>query len=134
MRQQHPIGLVPILYERARRLRREMTPAEAILWRNLRNRRFGGVKFRRQHPIDWYIADFFCAEARLIPELDGESHLGKEERDSQRQAYIESHNLRIVRFWNSEVYDELEWVLHCIDLALTTHLVSDLPNVAKQTD
>jgi very-short-patch-repair endonuclease len=107
---------VPVLY--ARQLRAEMTPAERILWRKLRNRRFGGAKFRRQQPLDWYIADFFCAAARLVIELDGDSHMGKEERDARRQAYIESHNLRVLRFWNFEVYDDLEWVLDCIDCAL----------------
>ena len=107
---------VPVLDARA--LRTEMTPAERIIWRKLRNRRFAGAKFRRQHPIDWYVADFFCASARLVIELDGDSHMGKEERDARRQAYIESHDLRVIRFWNFEVYDELEWVLDCIALAL----------------
>ena len=69
MKRKYPTGIVPVLYERARQLRRDMTPAESILWKHLRNRRFGGSKFRRQQPIDWYIADFFCAEARLIVEL-----------------------------------------------------------------
>ncbi len=110
----YPTGHVPVIYERARRLRREPTPAERILWKELRNRRFGGLKFRRQQPIDCYIADFFCATARVVIELDGDSHMGKAERDALRQAYIESHDLRVVRFWNSEVYDELEWVLDSI--------------------
>ena len=111
---------IAVLY--ARRLRAETTPAERILWRELRNRRFAGAKFRRQQPLDWYIADFFCAEARLVIELDGDSHMGKEERDALRQAYIESHDLRVIRFWNFEVYDELVWVLdsiaHALDEAL----------------
>ena len=107
---------VPLLY--ARQLRANMTPAEGILWRELRNRRFAGVKFRRQQPLDCYIADFFCAAARLVIELDGDSHMGKEERDAQRQIYIESHGIRVIRFWNVEVYDELGWVLDCIDHAL----------------
>jgi very-short-patch-repair endonuclease len=103
----YPTGRIPLLYERARRLRKEMTPAERILWTQLRNRRFAGFKFRRQQPIDYYIADFFCASARVVIELDGDSHLGKEDRDACRQAYIASHDLRVIRFWNSEVYDEL---------------------------
>jgi very-short-patch-repair endonuclease len=107
---------IPVLY--ARQLRAEMTPAERIMWKKLRNRRFAEAKFRRQQPIDWYIADFFCAEARLVLELDGESHMGKEERDANRQVYIESHGLRVMRFWNFEVYEELPWVLDCIGFAL----------------
>lgn len=102
----------------ARRLRHDMTPAEVIVWRELRNRRFGGVKFRRQQPLDRYIADFFCAEARLVIELDGDSHVGKEERDARRQEYIESRGIHVIRFWNCEVYDELPWVLDCISRAL----------------
>jgi very-short-patch-repair endonuclease len=115
---------IPLLYTRARRLRSEMTPAERILWKRLRNRRFANAKFRRQHPIDWYVADFFCAAARLVIELDGDSHMGKEERDTRRQAYIESHDIRVIRFWNVEVYDELGWVLDCIALALDQALPS----------
>lgn len=76
------IARVPVLY--ARRLRAEMTPAERIVWRKLRNRRFGHAKFRRQQPLDCYVADFFCAAARLVIELDGDSHMGKEERDAIR--------------------------------------------------
>ena len=105
-----------------------MTPAEAIVWRELRNRRFGGVKFRRQQPLDRYVADFFCAEARLVIELDGDSHMGKEERDANRQRYIESLGIRVIRFWNCEVYDELPWVLECIGHALDTAL-----DTAKRT-
>lgn len=91
-----------------------MTPAERILWTHLRNRRFAGFKFRRQQPIDHYIADFFCPSARVAIELDGDSHMGKDERDIARQAYIESHEIRVVRFWNTEVYGELEWDIDSI--------------------
>ena len=121
---------VPVLY--ARQLRAEMTPAERILWRKLRNRRFANAKFRRQQPLDWYIADFFCAEARLVIELDGDSHMGKEERDAFRQAYIESHDLRVIRFWNHEVYDELEWVLDCIGRVLDELMPPKPPETVAQ--
>lgn len=121
---------IPVLY--ARRLRAEMTPAERIVWQKLRNRRFASAKFRRQQPLDCYIADFFCAEARLVIELDGDSHMGKEERDALRQAYIESHDLRVLRFWNHEVYDELGWVLDCIARALDEALPQARPEDAPQ--
>lgn len=113
---------IPVLDTRARELRAAMTPAERILWRELRNRRFGTVKFRRQQPLDWYIADFFCASARLVIELDGDTHMGQEERDAQRTVYIESHDIRVIRFWNFEVYDNLNWVLDCIGHALDEQL------------
>src|SRR5947209_8061778 len=81
----------PRLIAHARRLRRELTPTEKLLWYQLRGRRFGGYRFRRQHIIDPYIADFYCADATLVIELDGETHLGKEEQDRCRQAYLESN-------------------------------------------
>ncbi len=98
----------------ARALRREMTPAEAILWLYLRDRRFDGFKFRRQQPVDHYVVDFFCPAARLVVELDGESHVGKEPHDAVRQAYLESQGLRVLRFWNHEVYEDKEAVLDTI--------------------
>jgi very-short-patch-repair endonuclease len=104
----------PRPYAIARRLRRELTPAEKILWGQLRNRRFAGFKFRRQQPIDRYVADFFCAAARLVVELDGESHVGKDVHDATRQAYLETQGLRVVRFWNTLVYDDLDTVLEVI--------------------
>jgi very-short-patch-repair endonuclease len=94
-----------------------MTPAEAILWRHLRDRRFDGFKFRRQQPVDQYVVDFFCPAARLVVELDGESHIGKEPHDASRQAYLESQGLLVLRFWNHAVYDDKDAVLDAIWMA-----------------
>src|SRR5207249_4194993 len=80
--------------ERARELRREMTPTEKRLWSHLRGRRFAGFKFRRQTPVAGYIADFYCAQACLIIELDGESHIGKEARDENRQQMLETKGVQ----------------------------------------
>src|SRR5665213_328929 len=104
----------PIQKERARRLRRELTPAERILWTELRGRRFAGLKFRRQHPFGPFILDFYCAEASLVVEIDGESHVGKEPADKGRQSWLEAHGLTVVRFWNNEVYDDHEAVVEAI--------------------
>ena len=101
-------------HERARELRRNMTPAETILWRQVRGRRFMGFKFRRQHPIGPYFADFVCHECKLILELDGESHLGQEVPDSLRTDYLQTHGWLVLRFWNNQMYDELESVLEAI--------------------
>ena len=68
------------LTDRARNLRRDLTPAEKILWPILRNRAFGGLKFRRQQEIGPFIVDFFCAAVRVVVELDGESHVGRKRR------------------------------------------------------
>jgi very-short-patch-repair endonuclease len=100
--------------ERARALRRVSTPAEQILWRDLRNRRFAGFKFRRQHPVSPFIPDFYCAAIALIIELDGESHLGKEQPDKDRQDWFEAHGFKVLRFWNNEIYDDHEAVQEAI--------------------
>jgi very-short-patch-repair endonuclease len=99
---------------RARELRRNATPAEVILWRELRDRRFAGFKFRRQWPVGPYVVDFYCRAGRLIVELDGESHVGKEAADQFRQAALEGCGYKVLRFWNPDVYDDLDCVLEAI--------------------
>jgi very-short-patch-repair endonuclease len=100
--------------DRARQLRRELTPAERILWREVRNRRFAGFKFRRQHPIGSFFADFACCECWLIVELDGETHLGREDRDEERTRFLQAQGWLVLRFWNTQVYEELEDVSEAI--------------------
>jgi very-short-patch-repair endonuclease len=100
--------------QRARELRRAMTPTEKRLWSHLRGRRFTGFKFRRQTPIAGYIADFYCAQARLIIELDGESHVGREDHDENRRQAIEARGFKVLRVWDTEVYDEMDAVLELI--------------------
>ncbi|HLY04129.1 MAG TPA: endonuclease domain-containing protein [Rhizomicrobium sp.] len=99
---------------RARALRRRLTKAETILWSRLRGG-IGGMRFRRQHPIGPYIADFACIRARLVLELDGATH-GTDEQahDARREAYLRSQHWRIVRIRNELVYDSLERVLDVI--------------------
>jgi very-short-patch-repair endonuclease len=104
----------PLRRETARHLRKAMTPAEAKLWRHLRARRFAGYKFRRQHPIGPFFADMACQECRLVVEVDGETHLGNELRDEQRTRFMQSQCWLVLRFWNNEVYDDLEPVLEVI--------------------
>jgi len=99
---------------RARELRQELTPTEKRLWPQLRGRRFAGFKFRRQTPIAGYIADFYCAKVRLIIELDGESHIGKEEHDEDRRQALEAQGFKVLRFWDTDVYDDLQAVLEAI--------------------
>jgi len=99
---------------RARRLRRDMTPAEKILWRELRGRRFDGFKFRRQQPVGPYFADFFCSALKLIVETDGASHLGKETSDARRTAWLSREGYRVLRIWDSELFEQREGVLNRI--------------------
>ena len=96
----------------ARRLRRDATDVENLLWQHLRNRQLGGLKFRRQATVGDAIADFFCAERRLIVELDGGQH--SEEADSERTAKLEVLGCRVIRFWNHEVIENLDGVLERI--------------------
>jgi adenine-specific DNA-methyltransferase len=106
----------PRLIQYARELRHDLAPAERILWQQLRGRRFAGYRFRRQHLIDPYIADFYCAAASLVVELDGETHLGadREEADRRRQRFLEDNGLCVLRFWNTDVFESLDAVMEVI--------------------
>jgi very-short-patch-repair endonuclease len=97
----------------AKRLRRDMTDVERILWSNLRGRRFERFKFRRQVPIGKYIADFVCFERSLIVELDGSQHEGSK-HDELRDAWLRSQGFRVVRFWNIDVLKALDGTLRAI--------------------
>jgi very-short-patch-repair endonuclease len=89
----------------ARRLRKKETWAEDLMWRWLRDRRFNGYKFRRQHPISDYSLDFFCEEAELAIELDGRHHgyPDQQSHDAKREKFFKSRGIRILRFWNSHL-------------------------------
>jgi adenine-specific DNA-methyltransferase len=107
-----------MLRDNARRLRREQTDAERKLWSRLRDRRLGGAKFRRQHPIGPYIADFCCPEARLVIELDGGQHGVHRDDDRRRTAFLTQQGYRVLRFWNNQVLQEPEAVLSRLAEAL----------------
>lgn len=100
--------------ERARMLRKNMTDAEQLLWRHLRNRELGGYKFRRQKPIGPFIVDFVCLEKRMVVEVDGGHHASQLDADQERSTYLEKKGFRILRFWNNEVLNETESVLSLI--------------------
>ncbi|MFW5682043.1 MAG: endonuclease domain-containing protein [Phycisphaeraceae bacterium] len=87
----------------ARRLRRESTPPERVLWGLLRGRRLDGLKFRRQVPVAGYVVDFLCREASLVVELDGVSHIGTGAADDRRTEALNRHGLRVVRVTNHDV-------------------------------
>ena len=102
----------------AKKLRRNQTDVEKILWYRLRGRQIGGYKFRRQHQIENFIADFACPERMLIVEIDGGQHNDQAQRDSTRTATLASMGYRVLRFWNNEVAEDIEAVLEVIRLAL----------------
>jgi very-short-patch-repair endonuclease len=98
----------------ARTLRKQMTDAERLLWRHLRNRELGGWKFRRQYPVGSFIVDFICVEKNVVIEVDGGQHAENEALDLQRSAYLNKMGYRVLRFWNNEVLQETEAVLEAI--------------------
>ena len=103
---------------RAGELRKELTPAEQKLWAYLRGKKLNGVSFRRQHAIGNYIVDFCAIKQKLIIELDGSQHLEQEEYDLERTAYLELQGYKVIRFWNNDVMNDINGVIHAIEIAL----------------
>ena len=104
------------LTNRARRLRRHATYAERKLWEALRRKSLGGLRFRPQHPIGPYVADFFCPSARLVVELDGYFHddVLRIERDEARTTWLNQRGIRVLRFGNDAISTALDDVLAVI--------------------
>ena len=104
------------LFHFARQNRKIQTKSELLLWERLRNRKLKGFKFRRQHPISNFIADFYCVECNLVIELDGDYHQHRDqsEYDQGRTYELEELNLKVVRFTNREVIENIELVLEKI--------------------
>ena len=120
-------GKVP--NEHARALRKRSTDTERKLWHYLRDRQIEGCKFRRQHPIAPYIVDFICIEKRLIVEADGSQHAEQATYDERRTAFLESQGLRVLRFWDNEILNNMNGVLETIRLSLL-ETPSPVPNPA----
>ena len=102
---------------RAKEMRSDQTDPEHRLWQLLRAHRFAGYKFRRQVPIDFYIADFLCFERRLVVELDGGQHAGSPS-DRKRDAFLKAQGFRVLRVWNNELFTNEEGVAEAIVFAL----------------
>ena len=100
--------------EFARLLRKDQTAAEEELWQELRAKRCGGYKFRRQYIIDDYVVDFVCVSKKLVVEVDGPTHEGREEYDAERTRLILRRGYRVIRFSNAEVLDETDAVVEGI--------------------
>ena len=106
----------PELKQNARNLRTKMTDSEQRLWSRLRRKQLSGVQFYRQKPIGGYIVDFYAPKAKLVVEVDGSQHLEatQMEKDGQRNVFLESQGLRVLRFGNHQVLQELDKVLQVI--------------------
>ncbi|NUQ17040.1 MAG: DUF559 domain-containing protein [Sphingomonas sp.] len=104
--------------KRARELRNAATEAERRLWAYLRQRRLGGFKFSRQMSVGPFVCDFLCRERGLVVELDGGQHADREAQDARRTLFLKREGLTVVRFWNSDVFDNIDGVLQVIDAKL----------------
>jgi very-short-patch-repair endonuclease len=109
-----------------KRLRNSLTAAEAVLWKSLQGRRLLEKKFRRQVSIGRYIVDFYCPECRLVIELDGAAHFSMtiDEYDGQRTMYLEEEGLRVIRFENEEIFEDIDTVLEKIKESLAIKVPS----------
>ena len=108
----------------AREHRQTPTEAEDKLWQSLRGRKLCGHKFRRQHSIERFIVDFYCSEAKLVIEVDGEIHLEQVDQDVARQEWLEAQGHRVIRFSNEQVLHSLGDILVAISNVLDSHEAS----------
>ena len=123
--------------ETARRLRRDQTDAERVFWFGVRDRRLDGWKFKRQVPLGRFVVDFFCADARLIVELDGGQHALQTERDDARTKELEAMGYLVMRFWNHDVIANRDGILEAILATLNQFRLvpphpSPLPNGERE--
>lgn len=113
-------GASNLIFENAKFLRKNMTGAEKILWFYLKQNVLG-FKFRRQHPLGLYIADFYCHRAKLVIEIDGSAHDPEEakKQDKERQRKLEEDGLKVIRFTNHEIHNDIRAVMNSIEKCLT---------------
>ena len=106
-------GASPKVFELAKELRDRLTESEKILWEKLRLKRLNGYRFKSQHPVAGFIADFYCHKAKLVIEIDGVYHNSKSqsEYDANRSSVISEFGIKIIRFRNEDVTDRIDFVL-----------------------
>ena len=110
--------------EASRLLRESMTYHEQLLWDKLKAKQICNLRFRRQHPIDFFIADFYCHAVKLVVEIDGEVHDQKKEYDDGRSAEMENYGIKVIRFKNAEVENDIEKVIGKIEKIVNERLIS----------
>jgi len=123
----------------AKNLRKRATDTERLVWKHLRAKHFGGLKFRRQQPVGKYIVDFVCFEEKIIIELDGGQHsmLSEKHKDTERDKWFEAQGYRVLRFWDDEVLMNTGGVLevirtHCFDYPPLSPLPSREGKIRKE--
>jgi very-short-patch-repair endonuclease len=107
-------GAKPIIFERAKYLRENMTDTEKILWNELKLNKIDGYRFKAQHPIDIYVVDFYCHKAKLVIEIDGKMHEFQKNEDISRADEIKSFGLKVIRFSNNDIRKNLTNVIEKI--------------------
>ena len=112
-------GTTPEIEQAARKLRKDLTPVEAILWQALRNKQLEGLKFRRQHPVGNFILDFYCPSCKLAIEVDGEIHDCQIDYDNGRTSRLAEYGYTVLRFSNKQVISDLPGVLAEIRKAIS---------------
>ena len=119
--------------KRARQLRQLETWAEKLMWRWLRDRRFSGYKFRRQHPLGDYYLDFFCEEAQLNIELDGSQHGFPDQRkhDMAWEKFLAAHGIKTLRFWNSHLRRNAQSIRDTVFEELQERMPHPLPEYTR---
>ena len=113
-------GAPPEIFRISKELRNNTTEAEKELWKHLKSKQIKGYHFRRQHPIHRFIADFFCYKCKLVIELDGRIHneITVKERDIEREKIIKEFGIKVIRFSNEQVFNEIDKVLYQIQKAI----------------
>ncbi|HEX8209630.1 MAG TPA: endonuclease domain-containing protein [Longimicrobium sp.] len=114
MDRKHTGRRIPQVLQAARAMRKDPTPAERVLWNELRDNRFCDVPFRRQHPVDRFVLDFYCASRKLAIEVDGEIHEHQREHDEERTNALAARGIRVIRFRNEDVLDRIDQVLQTL--------------------
>jgi very-short-patch-repair endonuclease len=107
-------GTTPDIEQAAKHLRKQQTPAESYLWEALRNKKLYGLRFRRQHPVGNFIADFYCPSCKLVIEVDGETHANQADYDASRTQEMEAYGYQVIRFENQQIFNDLDSVLNVI--------------------
>jgi very-short-patch-repair endonuclease len=114
----------PSIIEAASLLREDMTRCEDLLWERIKGKQIYGLRFRRQHPIDIFIADFYCHRIRLIVEIDGEIHNSQKDYDIGRSAEMEKYDIKVIRFTNKDVEFNIEMVIRNIGIIVKERISS----------
>lgn len=121
MSRKHTGRRIPQVLQAARAMRKESTPAERVLWNELRDHRLCDVPIRRQHPVDRFVLDFYCPSRKLAIEVDGEIHEHQREHDEERTNALQMRGIRVTRFRNEDVLGRLDQVLQTLRSEFLAH-------------